>query len=78
MNRDEVKLVFDNKDYRDQVKEKYSTWRNEVYDYYSSIDTEDDDNKFSITLQRSGIEDASRIGQDAKLYGATIQTSVED
>ena len=78
MKSNEVKIVFDNKDDRDQVKEKYSTWHNGVYDYYSNIETEDDDNKFSITIHREGIEDAGRIGQDAKLYGATIQTSVED
>lgn len=36
------------------------------------------ENKYEITLQRSEIEDFGRIGEDAKLYGADVQTSIDD
>lgn len=80
MNRDEVKLVFDNKDDRDKVADQYGSYGNEVYGNNAYIEKEDDTyaDKYSITLQRGDIEDWGRVGQDAKLYGADIQTSVDD
>lgn len=36
------------------------------------------ESKYEITIQRSEIEDFGRIGEDAKLYGADVQTSIDD
>ena len=79
MNRDEVKLVFDNKDDRDKVADNYGSFGNDVYDNCAPIDKEDhpNDDKYSMTIQRDAIEDWERVGQDAKLYGADIETSVD-
>ena len=78
MNRDEVKLVFDNKDDRDKVADNYGSFANGVYDSCARIDKEDSyDDKHSLTIQRDAIEDWERVGQDAKLYGADIETSVD-
>lgn len=80
MNRNEVKLIFDNKDDRDKLVDQYSTDGNEVYNDNACIETEDDidENKFSMNLQRDNIEDWRRIGQDARLFGANIQTFTEN
>lgn len=80
MNRDEVKLVFDNEDDRDKVAEQYGAYGNGVCSNYAYIEKEDDtyDDKYSMTIQREDIENWSRVGQDANLYGADIQTSIDD
>lgn len=80
MNRDEVKLVFDNENDRDKLVEQYGEYGNGVCRNDASIEKNDDsyNNKYEITLHRSEIEDWGRIGQDAKLYGADIQTSIDD
>ena len=80
MKRDEVRLVFDNENDRDKVADQYGTYGNGVCSNSANIEKEDDtyENRFSLTLQREDIEDWERIGQDAKLYGADIQTSIDD
>ncbi len=80
MNRNEVKMVFDNAEDRDKVAEQYGTYGNGVCGDYAQIEKRDDiyENKYEITFQRSEIEDFGRIGEDAKLYGAEVQTSIDD
>lgn len=80
MKRDEVKLVFDNVADRDKVAEQYGTYGNGVYNNYANIEKTDDtyENKYELTLQRSEIENFGRIGEDAKLYSAEVQTSIDD
>lgn len=80
MKRDEVRLVFDNENDRDKVADQYGTYGNGVCSNNANIEKEDDtyENRFSLTLQREDIEDWERVGQDAKLYGADIQTSIDD
>lgn len=80
MKRNEVKLVFDNENDRDKVADQYGAYGNGVCSNSASIDKENNsyENKYSLTLQREDIEDWERVGQDAKLYGADIQTSIDD
>lgn len=80
MNRDEVKLVFDNEADRDKVADQYGTYGNGVCSNYANIEKNDDsyESKYEIIIQRSEIEDFGRIGEDAKLYGAEVQTSIDD
>lgn len=80
MNRDEVKLVFDKEADRDKVADQYGTYGNGVCSNYANIEKNDDsyESKYEITIQRSEIEDFGRIGEDAKLYGAEVQTSIDD
>ena len=80
MNRNEVKMDFDNAEDRDKVAEQYGTYGNGVCGDYAQIEKRDDiyENKYEITFQRSEIEDFGRIGEDAKLYGAEVQTSIDD
>ena len=50
-------------------------------EYVATMLTSNDDSyesKYEITIQRSEIEDFGRIGEDAKLYGAEVQTSIDD
>ena len=80
MNRNEVKMVFDNAEDRDKVAEQYSTYGNGICSDNANIEKTDDsyESKYEITIQRSEIEDFGRIGEDAKLYGADVQTSIDD
>lgn len=80
MNRNEVKLVFDNEEDRDKVAEQYSTYGNGICSDNANIEKTDDsyESKYEITIQRNEIEDFGRIGEDAKLYGADVQTSIDD
>ena len=80
MKRDEIKLVFDNENDRDKVADQYGAYGNGVCSNSANIEKEDDsyENKYSLTLQREDIEDWERVGQDAKLYRADIQTSIDD
>ena len=80
MNRNEVKLVFDNEEDRDKVAEQYSTYGNGICSDNANIEKTDDsyESKYEITIQRSEIKDFGRIGEDAKLYGAEMQTSIND
>lgn len=80
MKRDDVKLVFDRESDRDKVAEQYGTYDNGVCCNYANIEKDDDsyESKYSLTLQREDIEDWERVGQDAKLYGADIQTTTEE
>ena len=75
-----VKLVFDNENDRDKLADQYGEYGNGVCRNDANIETNDDssNNRYEIILQRSEIEDWRRIGQDAKLYGADIQTSIDD
>ena len=79
MERDEVKLVFDKEADRDKVAEQYESWGNGVCDDYAKIEKYDNsyENKFEIVLKRDEIKDFGRIGEDAKLYGADVQTSID-
>lgn len=80
MNRDEVKLVFDNEADRDKVADQYGTYGNGVCRNYANIEKNDDiyESKYEITIQRSEIDNFGRIGEDAKLYRAEVQTSIDD
>lgn len=80
MNRNEVKLVFDNVADRDKVADQYGAYGNGVCSDYANIEKNDDnyESKYEITIQRSEIEDFGRIGEDARLYGAEVQTSIDD
>ena len=79
MERDEVKLVFDKEADRDKVAEQYGSYGNGVCNDYARIDKYDNsyENKFEIVLKRDEIKDFGRIGEDAKLYGADVQTSID-
>ena len=80
MNRDEVKLVFANEADRDKVADQYGSYDNGVCSNYANIEKTNDnyESKYEITIQRSEIKDFGRIGEDAKLYGAEVQTSIDD
>lgn len=80
MNRDEVKLIFDNEADRDKVADQYGTYDNGVCRNYANIEKTDDsyEKKYEITIPRSEIKDFGRIGEDAKLYGAEVQTSIDE
>lgn len=80
MNRGDVKLIFNNEADRDKVADQYGTYGNGVCSDYANIEKKDDsyESKYEITIQRSEIEDFRRMGEDAKLYGAEVQTSIDD
>lgn len=73
----EVKLVFDNESDRDKIVNDYTGYDNGVYRYSADVKTDNDDynGKYSATFNRGDIEDFTRMGQDAKLYGADIHTN---
>ena len=53
MNRDEVKLIFDNEADRDKVADQYGTYDNGVCRNYANIEKTDDsyENKYEITQE---------------------------
>ena len=56
MNRDEVKLVFDNEADRDKVAEQYGTYGNGVCSNYANIEKTDDnyESKYESTIGTVG------------------------